>query len=58
MTHMPNLGQMLKRQFGITVVLANPLKGITINEQAINLDNLDKYKSALATAIGLAKRER
>lgn len=58
MAQLPNIGQMLKRQFGITVVIANPLKGMTINEQEINLNHLDKYKSALATAIGLAKRER
>lgn len=58
MTQLPNLGQMLKKQFGITVVIANPLKGISINERNIDIDHLDKYKSALATAIGLAKRER
>ena len=58
MTQLPNLGQMLKKQFGITVVIANPLKGISINERNIVIDHLDKYKSALATAIGLAKRER
>ncbi len=58
MTQLPNLGQMLKKQFGITVVIANPLKGISINEHNIDIDHLDEYKSALATAIGLAKRER
>lgn len=58
MAQLPQLGQMLKKQFGITVVIANPLKGIDINERNIDIENLDKYKSALATAIGLAKRER
>jgi type IV pilus assembly protein PilM len=58
MTQLPNLGQMLKNQFGITVVIANPLKNIAINERNIDIEELDKYKSALATAIGLAKRER
>jgi len=58
MSQLPQLGQMLKKQFGITVVIANPLKNITINEHNIDIESLDKYKSALATAIGLAKRER
>jgi len=58
MAQLPQLGQMLKKQFGITVVIANPLKNITINEHNIDIESLDKYKSALATAIGLAKRER
>ncbi len=58
MTTLPNLGPMLKQQFGITVVIANPLKGITVNEREVNINHLDKYKSALATTIGLAKRER
>ena len=58
MTQLPQIGQMLKKQFGITVVIANPLKDIAINERNINIENLDKYKSALATVIGLAKRER
>lgn len=58
MVSLPNLGQMLKEQFGITVVIANPLKGIVVNEREININHLDKYKSALATVIGLAKRER
>lgn len=58
MTQLPNLGKMLKKQFGITVVIANPLKGITVNEHEVNIENLNNYKSALATAIGLAKRER
>ncbi len=57
MAAMSNLGQLLKQQFRITVVKANPLKDITINNN-INLDNLEKYKSSLANAIGLAKRER
>ncbi|MGE4412775.1 MAG: type IV pilus assembly protein PilM [Candidatus Caldatribacteriota bacterium] len=58
MVQLPNLGQALKKQFGITVVIANPLKGITVNEHEVDINHLDKYKSALATAIGLAKRER
>ena len=58
MTQLPNLGQVLKKQFGITVIIANPLKNISINERNIDIEELDKYKSALATAIGLAKRER
>jgi type IV pilus assembly protein PilM len=58
MAQLPNLGQALKKQFGITVVIANPLKGITVNEHEVDINHLDKYKSALATAIGLAKRER
>jgi len=58
MAQLPNLGQVLKKQFGITVVIANPLKGITVNEHEVDINHLDKYKSALATAIGLAKRER
>ncbi|MDI9597707.1 MAG: type IV pilus assembly protein PilM [Atribacterota bacterium] len=58
MAQLPNMGQILKKQFGITVVIANPLKGISINERDVNIEQLDKYKSALATAIGLAKRER
>ncbi len=58
MAAMPNIGQMFKQQFGITVVMANPLKGIAVNEGNVNMENLDKYKRCLATAIGLAKRER
>ena len=58
MALLPNMGQVLKQQFGITVVIANPLKGISVNEHKVNIANLDEYKSALATAIGLAKRER
>ncbi len=58
MTQLPNIGQMLKKQFGITVVVANPLKSISVNEQEVDINHLDKYKSALVTAIGLAKRER
>jgi len=58
MAAMPNIGQALKKQFGIMVVMANPLKGITINESDVNIEHLDKYKRALSTAIGLAKRER
>ncbi len=58
MAAMSNIGQVLKQQFGITVVMANPLKGITVNQNDVNLENLDKYKRCLSTAIGLAKRER
>lgn len=58
MASMHNIGHVLKQQFGITVVMANPLKGITMNERDVNIEHLDKYKSALSTAIGLAKRER
>jgi len=58
MAAMSNIGQNLKQQFGITVVMANPLKGITVSPIDINLENLDKYKRSLSTAIGLAKRER
>lgn len=58
MASMNNIGQSLKQQFGITVVMANPLKGMTVNEGNVNLENLDKYKRSLSTAIGLAKRER
>jgi type IV pilus assembly protein PilM len=58
MAAMSNIGQVLKQQFGITVVMANPLKGITVNQNDVNLENLDKYKRSLSTAIGLAKRER
>ncbi|MDD3656872.1 MAG: type IV pilus assembly protein PilM [Atribacterota bacterium] len=58
MTQLLNIGQTLKKQFGITVVIANPLKSISVNEQEVDINHLDKYKSALATAIGLAKRER
>jgi type IV pilus assembly protein PilM len=58
MAAMLNIGHVLKQQFGITVVMANPLKGITVNESDVNIENLDKYKSCLSTAIGLAKRER
>jgi type IV pilus assembly protein PilM len=58
MAAMPNIGQLFKKQFGITVIMANPLKGIAVNESDVNMDNLDKYKRCLSTAIGLAKRER
>jgi type IV pilus assembly protein PilM len=58
MAAMPNIGQLFKKQFGITVVMANPLKGIEINEGNVNVENLEKYKHCLSTAIGLAKRER
>jgi len=58
MAAMHNIGQMFKQQFGITVVMANPLKGIAVNESDVNMENLDKYKRCLSTAIGLAKRER
>jgi len=58
MAAMPNVGQLLKQQFGITVIMANPLKGIVVNEGNVNMENLDKYKRCLSTAIGLAKRER
>jgi type IV pilus assembly protein PilM len=58
MAAMPNIGQLFKKQFGITVIMANPLKGIEVNESDVNMDNLDKYKRCLSTAIGLAKRER
>jgi type IV pilus assembly protein PilM len=58
MAAMSNIGQVLKQEFGITVVMANPLKGITVNQNDVNLENLDKYKRSLSTAIGLAKRER
>jgi len=58
MAVMSNIGQTLKQQFGITIVMANPLKGIAVDENDVNIENLDRYKSSLATAIGLAKRER
>lgn len=58
MAQLPNMGQILKKQFGITVIIANPLKGISIDDRDVNIEQLDKYKSVLATAIGLAKRER
>jgi len=58
MAAMSNIGQVLKQQFGITVVMANPLKGIAVSQNDVNLENLDKYKRSLSTAIGLAKRER
>ena len=58
MAEMPNIGQILKQQFGITVVMANPLKGIVVNESDVNVEHVDKYKRSLSTAIGLAKRER
>ena len=58
MAAMPNIGQALKEQFGITIVMANPLKGIAINQADVNMEHLEKYKRALSTAIGLAKRER
>jgi len=58
MAGMPNIGQALKQQFGITVVMANPLKGIMVSESDVNMEHLDKYKRVLSTAIGLAKRER
>ena len=57
MTRLSNLGQMLK-QFGITVVIANPLKDVVVNESISNVEALEEQKSALATAVGLAKRER
>ena len=58
MTRLSNLGQMLKKQFGITVVIANPLKDVVVNESISNVEALEEQKSALATAVGLAKRER
>lgn len=58
MSAMANIGYSLKQQFGITVVMANPLKNVSVNEREINLENLEKYRGALSTAIGLAKRER
>jgi len=58
MAAMSNIGQVLKQRFGITVVMANPLKGITVSQNDVNLKNLDRYKRSLSTAIGLAKRER
>jgi len=58
MAAMSNIGQNLKQQFGITVIIANPLKGVTVNQDDVNLENLEKYKRSLSTAIGLAKRER
>lgn len=58
MARLPNLGQALKKQFGITVVIANPFKDVTVNESISNIEALDEQKSALATAVGLAKRER
>lgn len=58
MAAMPSIGQMFKQQFDITVVMANSLKGIVVNESNVNVENLDKYKRCLTTAIGLAKRER
>jgi type IV pilus assembly protein PilM len=58
MAAMSNIGQVLKQQFGITVVMANPLKGITVNQGDVSLEHLERYRSSLSTAIGLAKRER
>lgn len=58
MSAMSNIGHSLKQQFGITVVMANPLKNISVNDREINLEHLEKYKGALSTAMGLAKRER
>lgn len=58
MAAMSNIGHVLKQQFGITVVMANPLKGITVNQGDVSLEHLERYRSSLSTAIGLAKRER
>ncbi len=58
MAAMPNIGHVLKQQFGITIVMANPLKDLTVDEGNVNMEHLDKYKRCLSTAIGLAKRER
>jgi type IV pilus assembly protein PilM len=58
MAAMSNIGQVLKQQFGITIVMANPLKGITVNQGDVSLEHLERYRSSLSTAIGLAKRER
>jgi len=58
MASMQNIGQALKQQFGITVIMANPLKGIAVNDNIRNIERLEKYKRSLSTVIGLAKRER
>lgn len=55
---LPNIAHLLKSQFGITIIIANPLQGLTINENGLDINILDKYKRTLATAIGLAKRVR
>ncbi len=58
MALMPNIGQVLKKQFGITVIMANPLKGMSLNNNDVENEKLERYRNCLATAIGLAKRER
>ncbi|HBY56440.1 MAG TPA: hypothetical protein DEG96_01025 [Candidatus Atribacteria bacterium] len=48
----------LTEEFGIPVIIGDPLKGIKISEKAFDIERLKKFKGTLATVIGLAKRER
>lgn len=48
----------LTEEFGIPVIIGDPLKGIKVSERAFDIERLQKIKGTLATVIGLAKRER
>jgi len=53
-----NIDNFLSEQFGIPVIIGDPLEGIKIYKRAFDVERIKKLKESLATVIGLAMRER
>jgi len=53
-----NVDKFLSEQFGLPLIIGNPLEEIKIDERVFNIERIKNFKESLATVIGLAKRER
>ena len=53
-----NVDKFLSEQFGLPLIIGNPLEEIKIDERAFNIERIKNFKESLSTVIGLAKRER
>ena len=54
---MPNIGQFLENELGISVVMANPLANVTIAAHDAPAEWLGEIAPVLSIAVGLAERE-
>lgn len=53
-----NITDLLSEQFEIPVIIGNPFEDLKIDERVFDIKRMEKLKDTLATAFGLAMRER
>jgi len=51
-----NIDKFLSEQFGLPLIIGDPLKEIKIDERVFDMERIKNFKESLSTVIGLAKR--